>query len=178
MNHKLSTALLIALACILQSGCATLRHDAQPPPDHPEHTAATRLLLYSRSLLQASPDERMNMLAAAKQAYHAQHTAAAAARLALTYGQPDYAGYAPAKARHYARKALDMGPAHWGSAATTYLRQFAALCAESADVREQLAELRNELAAARQQQQALQSKLKKAHQKIKALTRLEAELEP
>lgn len=166
----ITTTTLLGLASVLISGCAML-HPAPTTNTHTELAPITKLLFYSRALLNASPAERMAMLTTAKDSYKTHTTAANAARLAMAYGLPGYKGYAPAKAQHYAQKALELGQTHWRAAATTYLKQFAALCADSANVRKKLAN-------AREQRRKIKQQLAHARDKIHALTRLEAELKP
>lgn len=166
----LAMAVPPTLACVLLSGCSLLRPVSETA-DTMDLTPVTRLLFYSRALVRASPSGRLAILKAAQTAYANHPTAATAARLALAYGQPGQKGYAPENGWRYARKALALGKAHWGPAATAYLQQFAALCADNAQVRDQLERLR-------ENNERIKRQLAKARQKLHALTRIELKLKP
>lgn len=166
MHIKLIAATLIILACAAQSGCAILRPTTS---SQPELSPAAKLLFYNRALLRASPSGRYTMLVTARNAFQEHSTAAKAARLALAYGQPGFKGYSPENGRQYAQKALTLNAELWGPAATAYLKQFAALCADNAHVR-------NQLDNAHEQNRHIKQQLSQTRQKIQALTRLESEL--
>lgn len=165
-------ACLLTAACVIQAGCAV-----QPEPD-PAPTATIRpvqidpaleLLHYTRALVAASPDKRLEMLAEARAAYERHQSPESIARLALAYGQPGHRGYAPENGARYARKALAAGEAYWSEEAAAYLRQFAILSADNVDVR-------HSLTAERQQGDALEAQLTRAQEKLRAITKIETRL--
>lgn len=176
MRTRHALFVVLTLIAASQSGCAVRHATPQPEATTPPAADAppapiSMLLSYSHALLEASPSARLAMLKAAEDAYAQHQSAVTAARLALAYGQPGYTRYAPENAWRYARKALAIGAGHWGSAATTYLRQFAALSADNDAVRDRL-----QRAGTRKQQ--LERQLTKARQKLRALTRIETKLNP
>lgn len=177
MSKKLLVTIILLAAASLLGGCAQLQ-----PPALPSATGAFRvtgLLHYSQALLQADPASRLAILNGAKSAYSARQTPTTTAHLALAYGQPGYKGYAPENGWRYAHKALSIASDDfWGRQATTFLQQFAQLCADNDSVHDQLD-------TAQQYQQRLNIELTKLHQelaaanaKLQALTRIESKLKP
>lgn len=161
---------LLALTCVVTSSCALRR--PMPQTDTTANIApTTQLLFYSKALRLATPAQRQAMLASARERYARQPTAAAAARLALAYGQPGHQGYAPENCWRYAHKALLLDTAHWDPAATAYLKQIKTLCTDNAEVRDTLTALRKKYRHSHQQ-------LTQAREKLQALTQLETELAP
>lgn len=193
-------ATLLVLAGILQTGCALQRPTVDgyriegpvPAANDGNERSVTRLLLYSRRLMQASPSGRLALLETAKSAYQRQPNPANAARLALAYGQPNYKGYAPENGWRYVQNALAADDGYWGPAAVAYLRQFAALCVDNDHVRAQLDKATKQIESTRQQltrtRRALtrsrgalthtQRELTRTQRKLHALTRIETQLKP
>lgn len=178
-------AALLALAGILQTGCAPqqqivdgYRIEGPVPANDGSERPITRLLFYSRALIQASPTGRLALLESAKTAYAQNPSPATAARLALAYGQPNYKGYAPENGWRYANTALTSGNDYWRPAAVAYLRQFSALCADNDHVRGQLEAASQQTETTRQQLVQAWQALSRAQRKLHALTQIETQLKP
>lgn len=173
---------VLVLCLALLSGCATCWPGADTAGGP---TPAYKLLFYSRALIQATPTQRLAMLENARERYAKQPSAITAARLGLAYGQPGYKGYAPENGWRYSQKALAMDAAYWDPAATAFLRQIIALSVDNAEVRKQLAQAQEQtktstqqLADTRQRNHRLGRQLAQARHKLRALTRIETELQP
>ncbi len=166
-------AWLLLAAGLSLAGCVVPADKPVPAPaaatQPPRIDPALELLRYTHTVGAASPAERVQMLADARAAAQRLQSPENLARLALTYGQPGYTGYAPANGERYAKKALATGENYWSDNAAAYLKQYAELCADNDQVRQALA-------AERKTADTLGDRLAQARQKLRAITDIETEI--